>query len=111
MPFLLNFKKIQVLFCLLFVLMILGYLFLAVKAEVGLSAFMSLPAFCLAGGAKIGNTTNMFIPHLFLAIIAEVGYVASVTCSNFFLTLRTKSRYTTDVAIPNFFFAIVAKEC
>src|SRR3972149_491958 len=109
--FLSNLKKIQVLFCCFFVLMVLGYLFLAVKTEVSLSAFMSLPAFCLAGGAKMGNTTNMFIPHLFLTIITEVGYVAYVTCSNFFFAFCTKSRYITDVTIPNFFFAIVAKEC
>src|SRR3989304_3393839 len=99
------------LFCGLFVLMIFGDLFFTIKAEKCFSAFMSLPAFCLAGGAKMGDTTNMFIPHLFLTIITEVGYVADVTCANFFFTIWTKSRYVADVTIPNFFFAIVAKEC
>ena len=91
--------------------MIFGYLFFTVKTEERLSAFMSLPAFCLAGGAKIGNTTNMFIPNLFLTIVTEVSYIADVTCSNFFFACCTKSRYTTDVTVSNFFFAIETKEC
>ena len=91
--------------------MILGDLFLAVKAEERLSAFMSFSNLRHAGGAKKGNATDMFIPHLFLAIITEVSNTAYVTCANFFFAFCTKSRYIADVTVSNFFFAIVTKEC
>ena len=83
--------------------MILGYLFLAIKAEDRLSAFMSFSNLCIAGEAEMGETTNVFVPHLFLAIVTEVSYVADMACPNFFFAFCTKSSYITDVTVSNFF--------
>ena len=95
----------------LFVLVILGYFFLAIKAEISFSAFMSFANFYFACRTKMGNTANMIISHFFLAIVTEVSNIADVTCPNFFFALRTKSCYTTNVTISNLFFTIMAKEC
>jgi len=96
-------------YCLL-VLVIFGDLFLAVKAEERLPAFVSLSTFCLAGETEIGNAADMFIAYLFFAIIAEVRYITDMPRSNLFFALWAESRYATDVTISDFFFAIVAKE-
>src|SRR3989304_3155680 len=71
-------KKIQGLFCCLFVLMVFGDLFLAVKAEESLPAFVPLSTFCLAGETEIGDAADMFITYLFFAIIAEVRYITDM---------------------------------
>jgi len=78
MPFYRISKRIQVLFYCFLVLMVLSYLFLAVKAEERLPAFVPLSTFCLAGETEIGDATDMFITHLFFAIIAEVRYITDM---------------------------------
>ena len=103
-------RMIKGLLCCSAVLVILWHFFFTIKTETGLSTFVALSGFCLAGEAKIGNTANMLVSNLFLTVITKVCDVTDMAGTNLFFALWTEGCHATDVAIPNLFLTIQAEK-